>query len=125
MTPPGALTRAEGFVIDDPHNHAQLAWCLGQLLDGWPGEKRRQSNFLAKNLLNTTHQPGCQQRMASHVEKIVCDTNRLPVQQLFPDSNQLVMDHQFGRDIVFSYCPPRALRCGQRLPIQLTIGRQR
>jgi UDP-glucose:(heptosyl)LPS alpha-1,3-glucosyltransferase len=23
----------EGYVIDDPHDHAHLAWCLGQLLD--------------------------------------------------------------------------------------------
>ena len=23
----------EGYVIDDPHNHAQLAWCLLQLID--------------------------------------------------------------------------------------------
>ncbi len=23
----------EGFVIDDPHDHARLAWCLGQMLD--------------------------------------------------------------------------------------------
>jgi UDP-glucose:(heptosyl)LPS alpha-1,3-glucosyltransferase len=25
--------RAEGYVIDDPHDHARLAWCLEQLLD--------------------------------------------------------------------------------------------
>jgi UDP-glucose:(heptosyl)LPS alpha-1,3-glucosyltransferase len=24
---------AEGFVLDDPHDHAHLAWCMGQLLD--------------------------------------------------------------------------------------------
>jgi UDP-glucose:(heptosyl)LPS alpha-1,3-glucosyltransferase len=23
----------EGYVIDDPHNHQQLAWCLERLLD--------------------------------------------------------------------------------------------
>src|SRR5205823_8353522 len=23
----------EGYVIDDPHDHARLAWCLAQLLD--------------------------------------------------------------------------------------------
>jgi UDP-glucose:(heptosyl)LPS alpha-1,3-glucosyltransferase len=25
--------RSEGYVIDDPHDHAHLAWCLSQLLD--------------------------------------------------------------------------------------------
>lgn len=33
----------EGYVIDDPHDHAHLAWCISQLLD--PG--RRQSCALA------------------------------------------------------------------------------
>ena len=28
----------EGFVIDDPHDHAHLAWCLAQMLD--PARRR-------------------------------------------------------------------------------------
>ncbi len=27
------MTCAEGYVLDDPHDHARLAWCLRQLLD--------------------------------------------------------------------------------------------
>ncbi|MBI3411460.1 MAG: glycosyltransferase family 4 protein [Planctomycetes bacterium] len=33
----------EGFVIDDPHDHARLAWCMAQLVDG----PRRQACSLA------------------------------------------------------------------------------
>jgi UDP-glucose:(heptosyl)LPS alpha-1,3-glucosyltransferase len=32
LSPAGALACAEGYVIDDPHDHERLAWCLGQLL---------------------------------------------------------------------------------------------
>jgi len=40
-----AEERAEGYVVDDPHDHARLSWCLQRLLDG---DRRRSCAAAAR-----------------------------------------------------------------------------
>jgi UDP-glucose:(heptosyl)LPS alpha-1,3-glucosyltransferase len=47
MAPP-----REGYVIDDPHDHARLAWCLEQMLD--PGRRAACAQAARRNSLQWT-----------------------------------------------------------------------
>src|SRR5579862_3469795 len=64
----------------------------GQFLDGGCLKEHSQGQRLVQRLPNAMHEPRSQQRMTAQLEEVVTNADRLPAQNIFPDSDQLHLE---------------------------------
>src|SRR5258707_8449733 len=70
-----------------------LADSVGELLYGWPLEKRRERKLLPQPPLDLSHQPDGKKRMPAQIEEACGHPEVAPRENVLPYRQQLQLEH--------------------------------